>query len=253
MVGVMEFLDTSTIHGLSYIAANKGLVRLFWISVVIAGFTGAFILIQQSFSSWADSPISTTIETRPITEIDFPNVTVCPPRNSFTSLNPDIVWSRNITFDEEQRKELSDYVPYAAYDVTYKANNREYEEYDEGKIKYSHWYKGISKLELSQSMWTKAKTYGFLTTATNGSFLTPNSIYDCRLDTKVVIYLPENLTVGSKFIVDLDYDVNEKDLFSFYIYIEDLNLTRIASESLDTTEEKFKKKFNVARNSSEAM
>ena len=101
---VKEFLESSTIHGLSYIAANRRLVRLLWICVVITGFTGAAVMIQQSFSSWADSPISTTIETRPITEIDFPNLTVCPPRNTFTSLNPDLVRARNISLDEEKKK-----------------------------------------------------------------------------------------------------------------------------------------------------
>ena len=110
-----EFLESSTIHGLSYIAANRRLVRLFWIWVVITGFTGAAVMIQQSFSSWADSPISTTIETRPITEIDFPNVTVCPPRNSFTSLIPDLVSSRKMMFDDQKRLELSNSVRDAVF------------------------------------------------------------------------------------------------------------------------------------------
>ena len=134
MEGLREFLQSSTIHGLAYIGSDRSQVRIFWLGVVIAGFTGAGIMINQSFSSWAESPISTTIETLPIREIDFPNVTVCPPRNSFTSLNPDLVSSRNITFDEEKRRELSDYVPYAAYDVTYKANSRKYEEFIEGEM-----------------------------------------------------------------------------------------------------------------------
>ena len=95
-----DFLENSTIHGLFYISKTRGLVRLLWVGIVLAGFSLASILIQQSNSSWASSPITTTIETLPITDIDFPNVTVCPPRNSFTSLNPDLVISRNITFDK---------------------------------------------------------------------------------------------------------------------------------------------------------
>ena len=119
MVGVKEvkeFLESSTIHGLSYIATNRSLARLFWIFVVTTGFTGAAVMIQQSFSSWADSPISTTIETRPITEIDFPNVTVCPPRNSFTSLYPDLVMARNLTLNETERKSLALLAYYSVYD-----------------------------------------------------------------------------------------------------------------------------------------
>ena len=265
MVGVkgfQEFLESSTIHGLSYIADNRRLVRLLWICVVTAGFTGSFIMIQQSFSSWAKSPITTTIETRPITEIDFPNVTVCPPRGSLTSLNPDLVRSRYTTFDEKKRKELSDYVPYAAYDVTYKASNGEYEEFLEGDKKYSNLYRGISKIELSNDGATKI--YDLFTTAPNGSFSTPyfgepnnKSLGDCGLDTWVNIYVPENLTVGSKIIVNLDYDVNDDD--DFYINLEGIQTKNssvyslIKKGKLDKTTKKTKKIFNVAENSSEAM
>ena len=111
MDGLKEFLESSTIHGLVYIATTKRLARILWILIVAAGSVGAVVLIQQSFSSWASSPITTTIETRPITEIDFPNLTVCPPRNSFTSLVPDILRARDINLDVERRKELSDFVP----------------------------------------------------------------------------------------------------------------------------------------------
>ena len=112
MKSVREFLESSTIHGLVYISTNNPLlVRLSWLCVVISGFTGAGVIIQQSFSHWASSPVSTTIETLPITELDFPNVIVCPPRGSYTSLIPDLVMARNITLDPERRRELSDSVP----------------------------------------------------------------------------------------------------------------------------------------------
>ena len=151
MIGVQEvteFLSSSTIHGLSYIAGNRRLVRLFWICVVIAGFTGAAVLIQQSFSSWADSPISTTIETRPITEIDFPNVTVCPPRNSFTSLIPDLVRSRKMMFDDQKRLELSNSVLDAVFEANYKAKYQEFLEYSQIEGEYLNWYTGISSIDL---------------------------------------------------------------------------------------------------------
>ena len=105
MEGVKEFLESSTIHGLVYIATTRRLARLLWILIVAAGSVGAVILIQQSFSSWASSPITTTIDTRPITDLDFPNVTVCPPRNSFTTLIPDLLRARNINLEVEKRKE----------------------------------------------------------------------------------------------------------------------------------------------------
>ena len=50
MESVTEFLNSSTIHGLVYLATNRRLVRLLWLGVVIAGFTGAGVLIYQGRS-----------------------------------------------------------------------------------------------------------------------------------------------------------------------------------------------------------
>ena len=142
MEGVKELLESSTIHGLSHVAGNRRLVRLLWICVVIAGFIGSFILIHQSFSSWSDSPISTTIESLPISELEFPNITVCPPKNSFTSLNPDLVMSRNVSFKQEKRKELSDYVLDILFDASHDVKYREFIDYRQDH--YLEWYTGIS-------------------------------------------------------------------------------------------------------------
>ena len=87
MESIRNFLESSTIHGLSYISTTRKYVRVFWILVVIGGFSGAGVLIFTAFQSWADSPVKTTIETHPISEITFPKVTVCPPKNTFTNLN----------------------------------------------------------------------------------------------------------------------------------------------------------------------
>ena len=146
--GGKEFLESSTIHGLSYIAANRGLVRLLWICVVIAGFTGSFILIFQSFSSWADSPITTTIDTLPISELEFPNVTVCPPRNSFTNLNIDIVRSSKISLSQGQRKALSKQISEVVYTSHMERKLATYTEYEE-KDRYRNQYQGVSKIQLT--------------------------------------------------------------------------------------------------------
>ena len=261
---VRDFFQSSTIHGLFYIAANRRLVRLFWICVVIAGFTGSFILIQRSFASWAESPISTTIETRPIREIDFPNVTVCPPRNSFASLNPDLVRSRNIVFDEEKRKELSDYVPNAAYDAAYEAYKREYEEFLPGERKYISWYTGISmrtvpKFDiffLAESS-DRLKKYNFHTTAPNGSLQTPYfgqhfnvSLFDCRTEFDVYLYVPDYLTVGGKIVVDIDYDITDKEYAHFEIQSTETldgntHWVYHERETLDFVKKKAKVEFSV--------
>ena len=63
-------------------------------------------MIYTSFHNWKQSPITTTMETIPISQIKFPNVSVCPPRNSFLNLNYDFRQSENIEIDNNTRKEL---------------------------------------------------------------------------------------------------------------------------------------------------
>ena len=106
MDGVRTFLESSTIHGLSYISTTRRLIKLLWIFIVIGGFTGAGIIIYQSFDNWADSPVTTTLETQPISEITFPKVTVCPPKDTFTDLNYDLEMTKNLTLDVQQRDKM---------------------------------------------------------------------------------------------------------------------------------------------------
>ena len=74
MEHVKTFLDTSTIHGMSWISSNNRFARFFWILIVLGGFSWAGYMIHQSFYNWQQSPITTTLETLPITDITFPNV-----------------------------------------------------------------------------------------------------------------------------------------------------------------------------------
>merc|ERR1711978_740796 len=76
-------------------------IKLFWIFVVFFGFTTASIIIYQSFQNWGVNPITTTIETLPISKIILPKVTVCPPKNTFTKLNHNLMMLENITFEKE--------------------------------------------------------------------------------------------------------------------------------------------------------
>ena len=107
MDGVRTFLESSTIHGLAYISNTRRLVKLFWIGIVVAGFLGAAIIIYQSFQSWEESPVKTTLETLPMRNITFPKVTVCPPKKTYTDLNYDLIRMKNHTLDNNRRNELT--------------------------------------------------------------------------------------------------------------------------------------------------
>ena len=107
MGNLRTFLETSTIHGLAYISTSRKYVKSFWILIVMGGFIGAGVLINQSFENWNESPVKTTIETLPITNLKFPKVTVCPPKNTYTNLNYDLMMVQNMTFARDSTHDFN--------------------------------------------------------------------------------------------------------------------------------------------------
>ena len=212
MEGVVEYLESASIHGLVYISATRRLVRLAWLCVVMTGFTLAGVLIHQSFDSWADSPVTTTIETLPITDLDFPNVTVCPPRNSFTSLNPLLVMARNSTaLSEDKRKELSDVVGDVVFYENYKAKHRQFTEYRQQD--YHDWYTGLTDIALPQPSYYESFT-GRLT----GSFSTPyfrqpfdENTFQHQFIGSLIINVPRSVreASSSSLLIEVEYDIEE--------------------------------------------
>ena len=143
MENIKNFLQSSTIHGLTYIATSKKFLKLFWILVVIGGFTGAGILIHQSFRVWEDSPVKTTIETLPIKNIKFPKVTVCPPRNTYTNLNYDLMMTENMTLSNETRNELVNYALKVVNEFKVQEVFRNLSMLEDGN-RYYNWYYGFT-------------------------------------------------------------------------------------------------------------
>ena len=144
MEGVSTFLESSTVHGLSYISTTRKYARIFWILVVIGGFVAASLLIKESFDSWSESPIKTTIETLPISKIKLPRVTVCPPKNTFTDLNYDLTITENMTLTVEQRDEMFEYAVKIINEDSLSANN--WTKLIE-KDRFFNWYHGISQIK----------------------------------------------------------------------------------------------------------
>ena len=71
---VRDFLEGSTIHGLVHISAAKSTKeRLAWVAIVVVCFAIAISMITSSYKEWQESPVSTTITTHPITELEFPS------------------------------------------------------------------------------------------------------------------------------------------------------------------------------------
>ena len=98
------------------------LEKCVWFTVVISGFVIAGLLIGKSYNEWQKSPFSTTITTHPIEKLDFPTVTVCPPRGSNTALNHDLMEADNESLTENDRK----YLRNAAYQIFMEPFHLEY-------------------------------------------------------------------------------------------------------------------------------
>lgn len=142
-----DFFESSTIHGLSYISTTKKFWKLFWIFVVFLAFSVAFVVIKMSFQAWDESPIKTTIETRPITELTFPSVTVCPPKNTFTNLNYDLTQIENMTISDNTRKEFRNYAIELLTEYLYIGVMKNLSQLQE-KDRYHNWYHGYTEVVL---------------------------------------------------------------------------------------------------------
>ena len=216
MEELKDFLESSTIHGLTYISTTRKLVRPFWVLIVIAGFSGAGYLIYQSFQSWAESPVKTTIETLPITDMTFPKLTVCPPKNTYTDLNYDLKITENMTLNNDTRIELANYAMELLYDqlhVNLLRNVSKLEEED----RYYNWYHGYTQIKLPQSDF-----YNLMTVASSGSIFTQHfgeefdaAKVETKLTYTVYVRPPVSVSGNPNAMLHLNVDkVSMKDLSS---------------------------------------
>ena len=168
---IKTFLESSTIHGLSYISTTRRCVRVFWSLVVIAGFLIAGALIYRAFQGWEESPETTSIQTLPLSEITFPKVTVCPPMDSFTNLNYDLMpVNKTVPKDLKMKKNAWKILDELVFKEDFKKNKMFFIE--EENI-FSNWYYGISEINI-EKLGIGKESYDFKTGATSGSFRTQN-------------------------------------------------------------------------------
>ena len=170
---IEEYFNTATIHGLGYFSKTKGFVRLGWIFVVITGFMAAGVLIQESFKSWSMSPVSISMETLPISELRFPKVTVCPPKNTYTNLNTDLINAEKIgDLDNETRHDLLDFVFQTIHDGFFEKLEHN-STFLKEENQYFNWYNGYSTIQFTVPGSKLFQLGGVIsTTSLNGSFST---------------------------------------------------------------------------------
>ena len=197
MEHIKTFFDSSTIHGLSKISSTRRWSRFFWVLVVIGGFTGAGYLIYVSNYNWEQSPITTTIETLPISQITFPNITVCPPQNLFLDLNYDMVLANKIKLEDDTRfalfKHTFDLIQKGIYEKTRKNIQK-----IEDPNRYYNWYHGFTKLTFPYYkglLQYPVRTYaisGNISTQYFGDKWNTDNV-EGRISIDIILYVPESI------------------------------------------------------------
>ena len=82
---VYDYFTTTTVHGFRYVVEGHNICeKLFWIVLIVIGFSCSFKIIFDSFDSWEQTPLQTTIDrlSQPVQELHFPAITVCNPEET---------------------------------------------------------------------------------------------------------------------------------------------------------------------------
>ena len=76
---VNKFFSSTSIHGFPYISDNQSRsTRIIWTVIVLAGFAAAIFFLYETVDGFSEKYVTTTVETRSITEYPFPAVTFHP-------------------------------------------------------------------------------------------------------------------------------------------------------------------------------
>ena len=171
MKSLKEFLETSTIHGLHYISTSRNCIRLFWMCVVLFGLTASGYLIQQSFESWAESPITTAVDSQLTSEVQLPKVTVCPPKNTFTDLNFDLMNLKNATLNDTIKDKVKRFAMEVIQDQIHQKIMSDLKKVEEKDRSYN-WYNGFTQIKLPYDANGGTFTFQISTYKTSGQVST---------------------------------------------------------------------------------
>ena len=172
-------------------------------------------MICKSYKEWQENPIATSITTHPIDDLEFPNVTICPPKDSNTALYHDLVKAGNGCLSDENRKTLNK----AAFEIfiepTHKAHVKEMLAFQNiGNM--NQVLQGFHSLltPYNDANGLKIKMWNL-----NGTITTPwfggdfvGELYERDRDFLMVLDLPDDIRdqVGSGYLlIDLEVDTRE--------------------------------------------
>ena len=260
MEGFKEFLEYSTIHGLTYISSSKSLFsKFFWTIIVALSFVTSIILIESLFSSWSEDPISTTVETKPISKSPFPRVSVCPPANSMTSMNWDLKKAENLNLTEGFKQHLANISAELIEDEAFNVLEREEKKFVE-ENKFLNWYTGFTKPTLPHNDIYDGYKYSLFTSAVKGSISTPDFQEPFKLEKfkkkclyEYTIYLRENITnITTSLVLNIRLEIvgelGAREYESLYIEAPGNNKNELLKHSDDITRTYLVDQHFVGRN-----
>ena len=207
---VREFLLSSTVHGLAHIAETKQLSRLFWLATVLVGFSSAGFLIQQSFANWAASPVTTTLESFPLSQLSFPRLTVCPPKESHTSLNLLInrIETNSTEVDNGHKNRFRKVLPSIIFDTLFE---EKYSAFIRAANFSLGWYRGDTAINFSDKRSsldmtvTSAALTGEISSPFLGEALDDFTMKDMEFTIKILV--PTTRKPDTKIVMKVEVDV----------------------------------------------
>ena len=183
--------------------------------IVCCGFAAAGYLIGKSYKEWQKNPISTSITTRPIDDLDFPIVTVCPPKDPNTALYHDLVKAGNRTLSDKDKYTLKE----AAFKIFIEKSHKEYVKQMlaiSNGLNMDPVFKGLQSLP-KPDMSIYANAFKILMWSQNGTIATPwfgehyvEDYYKEDHAFHIVLEFPEDVKelIGSGTLaIDLEVDI----------------------------------------------
>ena len=166
----------------------------------------------RSYTGWSENPISTTVDYGPITDLPFPLVTVCPPRNTFTSLNLALKAVQNRSLDSKEKKELTRWLPEIIFDSDFDDN---FEKFSRATNLSRGWYSGDTSISFLVPSSNSGMTVMYSTSALAGTASSPFFKYPYEAETfeknirfKIGFDKPKNATLTTNIEINFEFDMD---------------------------------------------
>ena len=167
--------------------------------------------------------MKTTIETLPITDITFPKVTVCPPKNTYTDLNYHLKRLENTTVDDDTRNDIANSAKEFLYNDLHTMIMKNLSKIEDVN-RYYNWYHGFTEIKLPKKAYpgSNINAYFVSTTATSGTISTQYfgkqfDAYEVETHIKYRVYIyPQEI-------------VKDNENVTLHLQIQKISLINLAS------------------------